>query len=91
VVEEPEPDGRPREPVRSTQVFSVEDFERAGGPAALKCSCGDQRVLDDDGQGPEQIFTGTPLFGAFSDPTALAPAASQAQARWFDDDVIFEP
>jgi hypothetical protein len=65
------------------------------GDGVLRVWVDGEAVLDYDGQvaGPAQaqVFTGTPVFGSFSYPTVLAPGASQAQSRWFDDVAIFEP
>ncbi|MCU0700875.1 MAG: hypothetical protein MUC96_30575 [Myxococcaceae bacterium] len=48
---------------------------------------------DGDGSGPwrGQVFTGTAPFGSIAFPTTLVTGASQAQSRWFDEVVLFEP
>ncbi|MDX2010012.1 MAG: hypothetical protein SFW67_07480 [Myxococcaceae bacterium] len=65
------------------------------GNGVLRVWIDGDAVLDFDGEGNGpargQVFTGTAPFGSIAFPTTLVTGASQAQSRWFDEVVLFEP
>ncbi len=53
-----------------------------------------EAVLDYDGSvglAQGKVFSGTAPFGTITYPSMLAAGASQAQTRWFDEVLLFEP
>lgn len=53
-----------------------------------------EAVLDVDGNAgvaQAKVFSGTAPFGAITYPSTLSAGASQAQTRWFDEVLLFEP
>jgi hypothetical protein len=65
------------------------------GNGVLRVWVDGETVLDYDGEAPGpargQVFTGTAPFGSIAFPTTLLTGASEAQSRWFDEVLLFEP
>lgn len=64
------------------------------GDGVIRVWIDGEAVLDYDGStgvAAGKVFTGTPAFGSITYPSTLPSGASQAQSRWFDEVVLFEP